>query len=81
MFYLNDVTNVSRMWNLRSEEISFSVPGLCICVKSDRIEGDLEEVDRLSVVLRQEPDQLVFVRACQVENVVFENKVFLEEEK
>ena len=66
------------MWNLRPEEIPLPVPGLSVGVESDRIKRNLEEVDRLSVVLRQEPDEFVLVGTCQVQNVVFEDKVFLE---
>ena len=66
------------MWNLRPEQISSSVPRLRSGIESDRIKGDLEEVDRLSVVLRQVPDKFVLIWTRQVENVVIKNVLTLK---
>jgi len=63
---------------LTPEEVSLSVPGLRVRIEPDGIEGDLEEVDRFTVVFRQVPDKFVLVRTRQIQNVMVEHEVFLK---
>jgi len=61
-----------------SEEVSPAMPDLTVGIEASRVEGDLEEVNGLAVVLRQVPDKLVPVWTGQVEYVVFQNEILLQ---
>ena len=66
------------MGHFRSEEVSPSMPDLSVGIEARRVERDLEVVNGLAVVLGQVPDELVPVRTCQVEYIVFKDKIFLQ---